>query len=57
MFEVTAVAHNWSKSFLSGRLQQTKITENGQKFVLDGELVTLGIPQGSIVGPVVFLIT
>lgn len=51
LYGVTGVAYNWMMSFLSGRKQQTVITKNGRNFKSERKLVTLGIPQGIILGP------
>jgi len=43
---------NWFKSYLSDRQQRVEIDETRSNW----EKVTLGVPQGSILGPILFLI-
>jgi len=44
--------HDWFKSYLSGRTQFTAIGQFNSK----PENVNFGVPQGSVLGPILFLI-
>ena len=44
--------YEWIKDFLSGRLQYVKVADS----ISDTKEVISGIPQGSILGPILFLI-
>ncbi len=51
-YGIRGTANNWFQSYLSGRRQQVKLDGTYSGF-LD---VTCGVPQGSILGPLLFLL-
>lgn len=53
---VYAVALNWIKSYFSYSTQRLKVRINERYIRSDPQQLRLGIPQGSIAGPLFFLI-
>ena len=51
-YGIRGVANNWFKSYLSGRTQYVSI----QGYDSDDKAVLHGVPQGSVLGPLLFLI-
>ena len=47
----------WFKNYLSNRKQCVKITDScNETYTSDNDSITFGVPQGSILGPLLFLI-
>ena len=51
-YGIRGVISNWFKSYLTERMQTTQIEEN----ISSKEFIRFGVPQGSVLGPLLFLI-
>ena len=51
-YDIRGVAFDWFKSYLSGRTQYATIDNEGSEI----QTIKYGVPQGSILGPLLFLI-
>ena len=48
-YEIRGITNDWFKSYLNNRTQQTKVNDS----ISEKTEVTYGVPQGSILGPVI----
>jgi hypothetical protein len=53
---VRGVPYEWIQSYLTGRSQMVVLTRYGQKFTSPAKNITPGVLQGSILGPLLFLV-
>jgi len=51
-YGIRGVVHQWFKSYLTGRNQFTALGG----FCSETALVSIGVPQGSVLGPLLFLL-
>ena len=51
-YGIRGTANNWFKSYMSNRQQQVKIGD----IYSENKVITCGVPQGSILGPILFLL-
>ena len=53
---IRGVANDWFKSYLSGREQKTFVNTVKGTGISDSKCIDLGVPQGSILGPLLYII-
>ena len=51
-YRITGIVNDWFKSYLSYRPQKVKIN----RLLSDERYIKCGVPQGSVLGPLLFLI-
>ena len=55
-YGIRGTALSWFSSYLSGRQQAVYINQRGRKALSEFKLINCGVPQGSILGPLLFVI-
>lgn len=55
-YGIRGTAWTWLKSYLSGRTQCVCLTDDGKKYFSESTDILTGVPQGSVLGPLLFII-
>jgi hypothetical protein len=55
-YGIRGPCYNLLQSYLQNRTQKVKFLSNNQQVISDSNYVTCGVPQGSILGPLLFLL-
>lgn len=53
---IAGIANKWIASFLSGRKQVVQLTHKRQTYQSQEKTVNIGIPQGSVISPLLFIL-
>ena len=53
---ITGIPKNWFESYLTNRTQRVQINSNNVTFSSSQGKINFGVPQGSILGPILFII-
>lgn len=56
VYGIRGMALNWINSYLRERTQSVKVMQDGQTCFSEGIKVLTGVPQGSVLGPLLFII-
>lgn len=55
-YGIRGIAHDWFGSYLDGRQQTVRLNSSQGLIYSDSMTINIGVPQGSVLGPLLFLI-